>query len=569
MKFFWYGIFLFIVGYLATLGCRPMVAPDEFRHAEIVREMQVSGNALSPHLIGVRYFEKPILTHHCNLASMKLFGNNHFGLRFPAALFTLLTGGLIALVIWQRRKDAKLAALAFGFYMSFLLVYGIGIMPLTDAPLTFFTTAATFCAFLAAVEEKFTKRKVTLEICCGLALAGGFYAKGALGLAVPGISIAAFLIWDKRWKEFYRLPLLIVPVMLAAILPLAWKIHQAEPEFWKYFIQVEHIQRFTQDARGQHPQPWWFFFPVLFVGALPGITFLPCLLRVKKDGWKTLLSRPIYRMALCALVLPFILVSLSHGKMITYILPCFPALAILLAGGVMTYLRSSLDGRAFNATIRFWTGVLWAAGAVALIMGVLVVCGATPLFPAQVRDLLPALRNLFFVAGIAAILFGTALFFVRHMSRTLILTIFFTGVAAMSCAVTPFISDRIDNGIMPEESIASLIQQQEVVAALKQSGVDLAQADVIAAPAFSYAVAWQLKRADVRIYRAPGELRYGCELARRNGEKDPVIQLNEIQSMIAKGERPILYFTSPCKEQLKGLTPKLRLIDQNVQLDVY
>ncbi|MCQ2352131.1 MAG: phospholipid carrier-dependent glycosyltransferase [Victivallaceae bacterium] len=560
MKFFWYGILLFAVGYLVMTGVRPLVTPDEFRHAEIVREMQVSQDKFSPRLLGVRYFEKPLLGHYCNLASTRIFGMNPFGLRFPAAFFTLLTGGLIALVVWQRRQDAKLAALAFGFYMSFGLVYILGITPLADAPLCFFTTAATFFAFLAAVEETWSRRKAMLEILCGLALTGGFYAKGALGLAIPGISVAAFLIWDKRWKEFYRLPLLVLPAMLLTLLPIAWQIHRSEPDFWRYFIEIEHIQRFTREVSGQHPEPWWFFFPVLLIGALPGITFLPCFAGIQKEGRKILLTRPIYRMALSLLVFPFILLSCSSGKLFSYILPLYPALAILLAGGVMTYLRSSLDNRTFHATILFWSILLWTAGILAVLAAVFDTPRFTGGLPADVRQVLPALRILFAVAGCAGILFGSVLFVVRHRSRTLILSLFFTGLAVTAGVTAPFVSDRIDNGIMPEKSIAALLQS---------SGVKSADAEVIAAPSFGYSVAWKLQRADVRLFSSAGELDYGCAEARKRGEKDPVITRNEVQALIRKGERPVLFFTSPCKQQLQGVTPKQRLIDQNVQLDVF
>ncbi|MCQ2377931.1 MAG: phospholipid carrier-dependent glycosyltransferase, partial [Victivallaceae bacterium] len=280
MKFFWYSVILFILGYLVTLGCRPMTMPDEFRHAEIVREMRAQSAPFSPRLLTVRYFEKPILCHHCNLAPVRCFAANAFGMRLPAALFTGLTGAMIAATVWQRRRDAKLAALAFGFYMSFALVYGIATMPITDAPVTFFTTAAILSAFLASLEAPWGRRRIFLEILCAFSLAGGFYTKGAVGLAVPGVSIFCFLVWEKRWREFYRLPLIVLPVLLAVVLPLAWKIHRAEPDFWNYFINVEHIQRFTQNAPGQHPQPWWYFLPVICIGTLPGITFLPCLF-----GW--------------------------------------------------------------------------------------------------------------------------------------------------------------------------------------------------------------------------------------------------------------------------------------------
>ena len=44
MKYFWLSFLFFVVAYLVPLGGRPLVPPDEFRYAEIPREMMDSGS---------------------------------------------------------------------------------------------------------------------------------------------------------------------------------------------------------------------------------------------------------------------------------------------------------------------------------------------------------------------------------------------------------------------------------------------------------------------------------------------------------------------------------------------
>ena len=77
---------LFAVAYLAPLGMRPLFQPDEFRYAEIPREMLAGGDWIVPRLDGMRYFEKPVLGYWLTAASMAVFGENPFAARLPVAL---------------------------------------------------------------------------------------------------------------------------------------------------------------------------------------------------------------------------------------------------------------------------------------------------------------------------------------------------------------------------------------------------------------------------------------------------------------------------------------------------
>ena len=76
---------LFAVAYLAPLGIRPLYETDEFRYAEIPREMLASGDWVVPRLDGMRYFEKPAFGYWLTASSMAVFGQNPSasGCRWP------------------------------------------------------------------------------------------------------------------------------------------------------------------------------------------------------------------------------------------------------------------------------------------------------------------------------------------------------------------------------------------------------------------------------------------------------------------------------------------------------
>src|SRR5262245_13877061 len=83
-----------IAGYAAGIGLRPLVAPDEFRYAEVPREMIASGDWVVPRLDGLLYFEKPALGYWLTALSIEAFGENAVAVRLPFALATWITAAI-------------------------------------------------------------------------------------------------------------------------------------------------------------------------------------------------------------------------------------------------------------------------------------------------------------------------------------------------------------------------------------------------------------------------------------------------------------------------------------------
>nr|MBP9662603.1 lipid IV(A) 4-amino-4-deoxy-L-arabinosyltransferase [Aeromonas sp.] len=324
----------FLLFYLLPLDQRPLWSPDENRYAEISREMVSTGDWVVPHFLGLRYFEKPIAGYWFNSISQQLFGDTNFAVRFASAAATGLSALLIvwfALQLWQCRRKAFLAGL---IYLSLLIVYGIGTYSVLDAMVTLWLNAAMVSFYLIRQEGPLRTR-VAGYLLFGLACGMGFLTKGFIALAVPVIVIVPYVIYQRRLLELLRFgPLAMVSAALLAA-PWAIAVHLREPDYWHYFFWVEHIQRFAAD-NAQHKAPFWYYLPMGLLGTLPWLGLLPGALR---KGWQDRKISPETLYLLAWVVLPLLFFSVAKGKLLTYILPCFAPLAMLLAASAMDKLK--------------------------------------------------------------------------------------------------------------------------------------------------------------------------------------------------------------------------------------
>jgi 4-amino-4-deoxy-L-arabinose transferase len=462
------------------LGVRPLSSPDEVRYGEIAREMLVSGDWVSPHLNGVRYFEKPVLGHWLNAISLGVLGESPLSLRLPVALATGLTA-LIVLLLARRFAGAPAARLATAIFLTTFLVAGVGTFALLDAFLALFLTAALAAYYTALREQRAATRRAWL-IACGAACGAAFLVKGFLALAIPVIVAGPYLVAGRRWRTLLVSPWW--PIAVAVVVALPWSVLIAlrEPDFWRYFFWVEHVQRFTaEDA--QHAAPFWYYFAWLPLTGWPWIVLLPAAVIGLKRGTR---DGDFVGYLVAWAVLPLLFFSLSSGKLATYILPCFAPLSILLAVGLERYLAAGL-GRAFRI------GAAVIAVAFAAVLALLVaaqsgVFGSVPYGPGE------GLRLAVLAASMAAGALGGVLAFASRAARTRLAAVAIAGAAL----VVPL------QLALPQQALDNLAPAT-TVARYADANVDTVL--VSDAPLFG-TVAWTLKRDDVYVV-SPGEIEYG------------------------------------------------------------
>jgi len=327
---------LFAVLYLALLGMRPMITPDEPRYAGMAADMLATGEWLKLRMCGLVYYEKPPMGVWLMAASQAVFGHHAFAARLPGALATLaaaLSAGMVARRISGRPEAAPLAAMV---QLTTTLPMVLGTVVILD-PIFAGFVSLTLAWFLAGAQARGGVRLAWL-LASGAAAGMGFMTKGLLAFAIPALTAGAWLAWERRWRDLFALAW---PPMLGAVItagPLAWLLHRSEPGFWRYFIQVEHLRRFANPDENQHAQPWWLLPLVLVAGSMFWLVLWP---RVIATWGRDPAGRSTRRFGLAWVVLPLALLSLSAGKLPTYVLPLFPPLSAMVASGLLAW-RSSV-----------------------------------------------------------------------------------------------------------------------------------------------------------------------------------------------------------------------------------
>jgi 4-amino-4-deoxy-L-arabinose transferase-like glycosyltransferase len=148
--------------------------------------------------------------------------------------------------------------------------------------------------------------------------------------AIPAAVLALYTLSARDFSPWRRLHAAAGGALLLAI-ALPWYVLAArrDPDFLRFFFIHEHLQRYLTPSADRE-QPWWFFVPVFLLGGLPWV--LPAL-RALATGWRSAPIRRFDPALFLRLWVLFVLVffSLSDSKLIPYILPALPALALLMS----------------------------------------------------------------------------------------------------------------------------------------------------------------------------------------------------------------------------------------------
>jgi len=361
------GPFLLLAVTLALLvlqaGWTPLFEPDEGRYAEIPREMLATGDWVTPRLNGLLYFEKPPLFYWAVAISFRILGETEFAARLPNQLasvaMVLLAAGFAA-----RRWGARTGLLAGVVTGSSLLVFVMARIVTIDPMLSLSLSGAAFAfaAFQEAEQRGDVRSARRALLGLHVACAAAVMLKGLIGIVLPGGAILVFTALSGRWRLVPKL-FSPGPLLLFLLLVVPWHVEMARrhPDFLNFYFVHEHFDRFARSGHRRGGSPF-YFVAVLLAGFVPWTgffgrfreTFPLRLLAFRERGTESFL----WTWAL----LVFLFFSVSRSKLIPYLEPIWPALAVLLACGIE---KSRQRGARF----------LVERSATALIFGALLVAG--------------------------------------------------------------------------------------------------------------------------------------------------------------------------------------------------
>ncbi|WP_297843382.1 lipid IV(A) 4-amino-4-deoxy-L-arabinosyltransferase [Pseudomonas sp.] len=461
---------------LLPLGTHGLWIPDESRYAQIGQEMLLSGNWVSPHFMGLRYFEKPVGGYWLIAVGQAIFGENLFGVRIASALSVGLSTLLIYAVarrLWNDPRKSFTCALIF---LSFGLIAAQAGYANLDPQFTLWVNLSIAALWFAVTSVG--RERVAAWVLLGFACAMGFMTKGFLALLLPALIALPYMVWQKRFGELLRYGPLAVLVAMLVCLPWTLAVQQREPDFWSFFFWHEHIRRFTADD-AQHLQPWWFYLPVLVMASLPWAAMLPTTFT---QAWKSK-SQPNTVFVLLWLLLPLAFLSLSRGKLPTYVMPCMLPLALLMGPALVDRLeRASFRALRLNGLLNIALGVIVLA-ALAYMQH------SRPIYDNEPLHLSLA------VIAVAGWICANIL----QVLRPLTLWVMPALGAWLFIALIPM---SLPNSTVFNKTPDGFIARH--AAALSQSKRLLSN-DLGAASALS----WRIRRPDIALYNTMGEVKYG------------------------------------------------------------
>lgn len=348
----------------------PLMDNDAAHHANIALHMFCSGDYVSLIDHGQAYLDKPHLHFWLAALSYHIFGVNTFAYKFPSLLFSIL--GIYATYRLGKslysKETGRLAAFILATSFSFILANHDVRM---DAILT---SSIIFSIWQLIAFTKTLRWKNLLLASVGLSV--GFSTKGMIGIAMPGIAVAAHILYERNWTTLFHWKWMVLPIFILILISpvlycyyVQFDLHpekivrgQSAISGVKFILWSQNVERLKGEKFGAAAQGDPFFFLHTFLWA-----FIPWSLLTITAYWKRLKKfiRKKFRyssqrefLTFGTITIIFIIISASNFKLPHYLNILLPLFSILLAGYLTSTLRRRQQRDLFITQI-IQAGILW------------------------------------------------------------------------------------------------------------------------------------------------------------------------------------------------------------------
>jgi 4-amino-4-deoxy-L-arabinose transferase-like glycosyltransferase len=325
-------VLLSLALFLPSMATLPVVDRDEGRFMQASRQMVASGDWVDIRLQEEPRYKKPVGIYWAQSALASLAGGAAaplWAFRLPSLLAAVLAV-LLVHAIGRVFHGPKVALTAAALVAACLVMAGESRLGKTDAALLATILAAQWMlarCYRAGLHGELARPRST-ALLFWLAIAAGVLVKGPLGPMVVLLTVAALGMADRRlaWCR----PLLHWPsILLALAVAVPWFVAitlRSDGAFWTASVSEDLLAKVAAGQEG-HGAPPGTFLVISWLSFWPGSVLLAVTLwalwRHRKE--------PGQRFALAWLVPTWVVFELVPTKLLHYVLPVFPALALLAA----------------------------------------------------------------------------------------------------------------------------------------------------------------------------------------------------------------------------------------------
>jgi hypothetical protein len=346
----------------------PPLDRDESRFAQSSKQMLESGDLIDIRFGAVPRYKKPVGIYWMQAAATEAAGlgdHSHiWTYRLPSLLGAMAA---VWLAFWCARAfaTAEVALLAAALLGSTVLLAAEATIATTDAVLLACILGAQgmlFRVYLSQSEGQQASLRLALAgwVAFGLAV----LVKGPLVFAVCGLTIVGVSLWDRDWRWLRQTrPLLGVAVVLAIVAPWAIAIAlRSHGHFYEQSLGQDFANK-LQGGQESHGAPPGYYL------ALVSLTFWPAILFLLPSLAGAIRARtePAMRFLLVWVGAYWLMVECVPTKLPHYILPVYPALAML--GAVWALSQSEAPSRWWEQLLRYVGALQFAVGAGLLTAG--------------------------------------------------------------------------------------------------------------------------------------------------------------------------------------------------------